>query len=75
MRAVDQSTARHAAVAELFDALEALLILYKSVPEDDRVVQWSEQAERITGELGCHLHATRSRLSAHVRRPPVPTPE
>jgi hypothetical protein len=75
MPAVDHSTARHAAVAELFDALEALLILYKSVPEADRVEEWSAQAERITGELGRHLHAARSRLPAVVRVSSAPTAE
>lgn len=74
MPAVDHSTARHAAVAELLDALEAMLIRYRSVPEADRVDAWSAQAERITGELGRHLHAARSRLPAGVRARPVPTP-
>lgn len=65
--------ARHEAVAELFDALDAQLILYKSVPEADRLEEWSAQAERITGELGCHLHAARNRLAAHVRTPSAST--
>lgn len=73
MPGVHHGEARHAAVAELFDAIDALLILYKSVPEADRVEEWSAQAERITGELGCHLHAARNRLAAHVRAPSVPT--
>lgn len=66
MPGAENSIARHAAVAELLDALEALLILYKSVPPAERVEEWSAQAERITGELGCHLHAARSRLPARV---------
>ena len=73
MPAVDHSTTRHAIVVELFDALEAMLILYKSVPEADRVAEWSTRAERITGELGCHLHAARSRLPADVGVPPAQT--
>lgn len=65
--AVGHTATRHAVVAELLDALEALLILYRSVPEADRVAQWSAQAERITAELGCHLQVARGRLPAHVR--------
>jgi hypothetical protein len=39
------------------------------VPEAHRVEEWSVHAERITGELGFHLHAARSRLAPHVRSP------
>lgn len=70
---VDHRAARHAAVAQLLDAVEAMLILYRSVPESDRVEEWSARAERITGELACHLHAARSRLPADVRAPVGPS--
>jgi hypothetical protein len=56
--------ARSSAVAELFDALEGLLIVYQSLPTEDRDRRWSGDAERITGEVARHLCAARTRISS-----------
>jgi hypothetical protein len=63
---VSGSTARHAAVADLFDALEAMVVVYRSVPTADQVRRWSDDAERITGDVARHLSVARDRLSATI---------
>jgi hypothetical protein len=57
---------RHAAIADLFDALEAMVVVYRSVPAADQVQRWSDDAERITGDVARHLSAARERLSATI---------
>jgi hypothetical protein len=66
------TTVRHDAIAELFEALEALMFVYQSPPEAERVECWSADAERITGEVARHLSAARGRVSQrpHVRQRP-----
>jgi hypothetical protein len=66
------STTRHAAVADLFDALEAMVVVYRSVPADDQARRWSDDAERITGDVARHLSTARDRLSATI---PTAVPE
>lgn len=56
------ANARTAAVADLFDALEGLLIAYHALPDSDRAQRWSGDADRITGEVARHLGTARSRL-------------
>lgn len=64
--------ARSAAVADLFDALEGLLISYQALPDDeDRAQRWSGDADRITGEIARHLGTARTRL-ASTFAPPEP---
>jgi hypothetical protein len=55
---------RSAAVADLFGALEDLMIHYGTLPEDERAARWSADADRITGEIARHLHSARRRISA-----------
>jgi hypothetical protein len=55
---------RAATVADLFDALEGLLISYHALPDDDRTARWSGDADRITGEIARHLGAARTRLAS-----------
>ena len=62
--ATRSANARLAAVSELFDALEALLIAYQALPSADRAERWSGDAERITGEVARHLGTARSRISS-----------
>ena len=61
--------ARSAAVAELFDALEGLLIAYQALPEEDRARRWSGDADRITGEVARHLCTARTRLARTYPQP------
>ncbi|MFC4943170.1 hypothetical protein [Pseudonocardia sp. GCM10023141] len=61
---------RSAAVSDLFDAVEALMIRYQALPDAERHQLWSADAERITGEVGRHLSVARARLSSSF----VPTP-
>ena len=58
------ANARSAAVADLFDALEGLLIAYQALPDEDRAQRWSGDADRITGEIARHLGTARSRLAS-----------
>lgn len=60
------STTRHATVSDLFDALEAMVVVYRSVPLDSQPRRWSDDAERITGDVARHLRAARDRLSATI---------
>jgi hypothetical protein len=55
---------RSAAVAELFDALEGLMVAYHALPEHERAQQWSADADRITGDVGRHLSTARTRISS-----------
>jgi hypothetical protein len=59
-----QSPSRYAAVAALFAALEELMDDYRSLPDSEHVTRWSEDAERITGEVARHLAVARARISA-----------
>jgi uncharacterized membrane protein len=61
-------TSRYVAIAALFAALEELMSDYRSSPEDERVQRWSEDAERITGEVARHLAIARARISTVPRR-------
>jgi hypothetical protein len=54
---------RAAAVAELFTALDGLMISYQLVPDDERESCWTADAERITGEISRLLATARARLS------------
>lgn len=58
-------------MTELFDALEAMLIIYRSIPEQDQARRWSADAERITGDLARYLSTARERVSATIS-PAVP---
>jgi hypothetical protein len=69
------ATARHDAVAELFDALEALMFVYQSPSEAERVQCWSADAERITGEIARHLGAARTRIAQRPHPAPHPRAE
>jgi hypothetical protein len=69
---VSGGTTRHTAVADFFDALEAMVVVYRSVPAADQARRWSDDAERITGDVARHLRAARDRLSATI---PTAIPE
>ncbi len=56
--------ARSAAIAELFNALEALMVAYHALPEGHRREQWSADADRITGDVARHLSTARARISS-----------
>jgi hypothetical protein len=58
------SPSRYAAVAALFASLEELMANYRSVPDGERAHRWSEDADRITGEVARHLAIARARISA-----------
>ena len=66
--------ARSAAVAELFDALEGLLIAYHALPDGERTQRWSGDADRITGEVARHLCTARSRLARVCPQPEAGSP-
>jgi len=57
------SPSRYAAVAALFTALEQLMHDYRSLPDSEHLTRWSEDAERITGEVARHLAVARARIS------------
>jgi hypothetical protein len=61
--------ARSSAVAELFDALEGLLIAYQALPDEDRAQRWAGDADRITGEVARHLCTARTRLARSYPQP------
>jgi hypothetical protein len=66
---------RSAAVADLFAALEGLLISYQALPDAEREGRWDAEAELITGAVALHLSTARSRIAAGSRPPgarPVP---
>lgn len=69
------SNARTAAVADLFDALEGLLISYHALSDEDRAQRWSGDADRITGEIARHLGTARTRLSSTFAPPVCPKVE
>jgi hypothetical protein len=60
-------TSRYVAIAALFVALEELMSDYRSSPEGECVQRWSEDAERITGEVARHLAIARARISTVPR--------
>ena len=66
-----KAATRHAAVAELFEALEALMIVYGERSEAERVQRWNADAERITGEIARQLCTARTRIASTA---PVPMP-
>jgi hypothetical protein len=59
-----QSPSRYAAIAALFIALDDLMGEYRSSPEAERVRRWSQDADRITGEVARQLAIARARISA-----------
>ena len=61
------SSSRYAAVAALFAALEELIADYRSLPDSQHLTRWSEDAERITGEVARHLAVARAHISAAPR--------
>ena len=61
------SASRYTAVAALFAALQELMDDYRSLPDSEHLRRWSEDADRITGEVARHLAVARARLS-----PPPP---
>jgi hypothetical protein len=63
------AAARYAAVAELFEALNGLMVVYESLPEPERSQRWADDAERITGQVGLHLSAARARISPTFATP------
>jgi hypothetical protein len=54
---------RYAAIAALFTALETMIGDYRTAPEHERVQGWSDDADRISGEVARHLAIARARLS------------
>jgi hypothetical protein len=64
------STSRYVAIADLFAALDELMSNYQSSSEGERVKRWSDDAERITGEVARHLAVARVRISAVPRHDP-----
>jgi hypothetical protein len=64
------STSRYVAIADLFAALDELMSNYRSSSEGERVKRWSDDAERITGEVARHLAVARVRISAVPRHDP-----
>jgi hypothetical protein len=61
------STSRYVAIADLFTALDGLMSNYQSSSEGERVKRWSDDAERITGEVARHLAVARVRIAAAPR--------
>lgn len=59
---------RYHAVRELFESLDALLVVYRSMPEDGRTRRWNADAERVTGEVARLLCTARSQISGTVPR-------
>jgi hypothetical protein len=43
-----RTAARSAAIADRFDALEGLITQFAALPEGERSVRWSADADRIT---------------------------
>ena len=68
------ANARAVAIAELFTALEGLLITYHALPDAERTEAWSADADRITGEVARHLSGARGRLSTTFVRTAVTRP-
>jgi len=64
------STSRYVAIADLFTALDELMSNYHSSSEGERVKRWSDDAERITGEVARHLAVARVRIAAVPRHEP-----
>ncbi|GAA3101108.1 hypothetical protein GCM10010464_75610 [Pseudonocardia yunnanensis] len=64
------STSRYVAIADLFAALDELMSNYQSSSEDERMKRWSDDAERITGEVARHLAVARVRIAAVPRHDP-----
>jgi hypothetical protein len=64
------STSRYVAIADFFTALDELMRNYQLSSEADRVKRWSDDAERITGEVARHLAVARVRIAAVPRHDP-----
>ena len=60
---VEGPNPRAAGIADLFTALEGLLITYQFIPHAERQIRWATDADRITSELSRQLATTRARLS------------
>jgi hypothetical protein len=43
-----------------------MVVVHRSVPAEEQARRWSEDAERITGDVARHLSAARTRLSATI---------
>jgi hypothetical protein len=56
------SPARYAAIADLFEALEELIADYQSLAEPERVQRWSDDGDRITGEVARRLAIARAQI-------------
>ena len=63
---------RSAAIAELFNALESLMVAYHALPDGHRLEQWSVDADRITGDVARHLSTARARISSTFSPRPAP---
>lgn len=55
--------ARAAAIRDLFAALENLLRLYRSLPDDECEDRWAADADLITGEIARRLAIARAAMS------------
>jgi hypothetical protein len=69
---VSANITRHAVIDDLFDALEAMIVVYRSVRPEEQVRRWSDDAERITGDVARHLSSARDRLLVTI---PTGVPE
>jgi hypothetical protein len=65
--APDRADHRSAAIADLFDALEGLMIHYGALPDAERAARRAADADRITGEVARHLEVARRRIAASAR--------
>lgn len=63
---VSATITRHAVIDDLFDAPEPMVVVYRSGLGDGQVQRWSDDAERITGDVARHLSVARDRLSATI---------
>jgi hypothetical protein len=57
---------RHAAIADLLDGLEEIVVFYRSIPAGDQVQRWSDDAELVTGDLARQLSKARKKLFATI---------
>ena len=55
---------RAAAIDELFDALDAVMASYRSLPDGERTERTAADAAVITGEIARRLAMTRAQVSA-----------
>jgi hypothetical protein len=57
---------RHAAIGDLLDALEEIVVFYRSIPAADQPQRWSNDAELVTGDVARKLSKARKRLVATI---------